>query len=579
MPQVARARWPAAVLCAAWVVAFSWDEPRGVLVAVPFVLVGALLLPRRLGAGVALVVAAGFVTLLAGASWGNVDMMVPLGVTLFALGRVADRWQHGLLAVGLSAVGSAMREGLAADKLAITLMLFGAMWGFGLVVRRRALQAHAAVAAVAALAEQDPALTGARRAVEERSRLANEALFALRTAIVGMRSLARDAARSLEPHIVRDVHERGTVAVDELRELLGLLREPAGSPPEEPGTATARPARRYHPPRTAPAVACLLLAAVSAVLAVSPPTVPESLLPVAATYVVAAWAVAARPSPFAWTCLAALTATGIWLSTAYGPRGAGFVLFVVGVAALAGLAWSERDRILRDAERRTGHLQARLDEATSTAVRAERLRLARELHDVASHSVGAMVLQAGAAGALRVRDPERARAALRTVVATGDGALRDVDEMLATLDTGEFGQAARAYAGPGRLRGALEGLAARLREGGMALRMDLGELPDSPALTATTYRVAHEGLANALRHAPGAAVEVVATRDGDSYVVRVSDNGAGTSAASGTGFGLAGLRERVLACDGTFAAGPAPEGGFLLEARLPVDGGRSQEPA
>ncbi len=574
MPQVERVRWPVAVLCAAWVVGFSWDEPRAVLLAVPFVLVGVLLLPRRVEIGTALVVMAGFVTLLTGAGWGNVEMIVPLAVALFALGRATGRWVHGLVAVALSAVGSALREGFALEKIAVTLLLYGTIWAFGVIVRRRAERAHAAVSRAALLAGQDPAMTGARLAVEERSRLAEQAIFALRTAIVGMRSTARQAAVDLDKSVIREVHERGAVAVDELRALLGLLREPTPPLVDEPDVGRARRAPRI-PAGTFVALACLALAAASIVVAASPPVVPETLLPGAAAYAIAAWTVAVRPTRLAWSSLGVLTGAGIWLSTVYGPRGTGFVLFVIGAAALAGLAWSERDRILRDAEQRSGRLQARLDEATATAVRAERLRLARELHDVASHSVGAMVLQAGAAGALRSGDPEGARAALQTVVETGDGALLDVDEMLATLDAGEFGQAARAYAGPGRLRTALEHLVATMREGGMSISTELGALPTSPALTATTYRVAHEGLVNASRHAPGQVVAIATTFENGSYVVRVTDDGPGVSRARGAGFGLAGLRERVLACDGSFTAGPAPDGGFRIEVRLPADGVRS----
>jgi signal transduction histidine kinase len=152
----------------------------------------------------------------------------------------------------------------------------------------------------------------------------------------------------------------------------------------------------------------------------------------------------------------------------------------------------------------------------------------------------------------------------------GDDALREVDEMLAALDAGEFGEAARAYAEPGRLATALEDLVAAMRARGLRVRARLGELPRSPALTATTYRVAHEGLANAMRHAPGAQVELVVERGDDGYVVRVSDDGPGTSDLRGAGFGLDGLSERVAACEGSFRAGPGAQGGFLVEAVLPV---------
>lgn len=565
-------RWPLALGSLTWFLAFSWDEPPGVLLAAPLVLLGLVQLPRRTRLGSALVLAAGFVTLAAGGSWGNLDMVAPLAVVLFAVGRAAPLWADGVAVVLLGSLGNAMREGLTLYRLTITCVLFGTVWGFGVVVRRRALRAHAAVSRATLLARQDPALAGARLAVEERTRLAEAAIFALRSAVVGMRARAREASGGLDAALVREVHESGTVAVDVLRELLGLLREPTKELPEPVAADDDRTARVWERMGRAAPFACLALSALTVLLALNPPEVPESLFPVAATYLVVAWAIATQPSRAGWACVAVLAGTGAWLGTTYGPRGTGFILFVIGAAVVMGLTWSERDRILRDAQQRTGRLQARLDEATARAVRAERLRLARELHDVASHSVGAMVMQAGAARALRSRDPQAAREALRTVVSTGDRALRDVDEMLATLDAGEFGRVTRAYARPGRLREALDALVAQMRADGMTLRVTFEALPTSPALTATTFRIVQESLVNAQRHAPGQEVDVMAQRQDEHYVVRVTNGPAlGSPHALGAGFGLAGLRERVHACDGTFTAGPTSGGGFEVEARLPLD--------
>lgn len=187
-----------------------------------------------------------------------------------------------------------------------------------------------------------------------------------------------------------------------------------------------------------------------------------------------------------------------------------------------------------------------------------------------------MVLQAGAAAALLERDPAAARRALRTVDETGESALREVDEMLAALDAGELDDAVRSYAEPGRLRLAIEDLVRRTAAAGTRVTATLHDLPTSPALTAVTFRVVHEGVMNAARHAPGARVEIVTRLTAGGYVVRVSDDGGGTSTRPGTGYGLAGLRERVLACGGTLEAGPGPERGFVLEARLPVG---PQEPS
>src|SRR5690606_2277717 len=273
------------------------------------------------------------------------------------LGRGVARRPLGPVAVGLAGALSAVRDGIELDKVIITLALYGTVWGFGLVVRGRAARAHAAAARVARLAGQDPTVTGALLAIEERGRLGAQAVLALRSAIVGMRDTARRAARDLDPSLVREVHERGALAVDELRELLGLLREPAvprGPESPAPGDRAGRWARST----LLLPLACLALAALSMVIATTPPVAPESLLPGACAYALAAWAVAARPSRAAWASLGVLMAAGVLLSTAYGPRGAGFVIFVIGASALAGLAWNEGDRILHEARHRAGQLQA-----------------------------------------------------------------------------------------------------------------------------------------------------------------------------------------------------------------------------
>ncbi len=169
MPHLDRASWLVAAACAAWAAAFSWDQPRWTLLAVPLVLVGVGLLPRRTKTGAAFVVAAAFVTFVTGSAWGNIDMVVPVAVAMFALGRASDRRWHGVVAVIGAAVASSLRDGLTLDKVTITVVLYGVTWVFGLVVRRRALAAFAAVARAAVLANEDPVVPH-----EDNERLARE---------------------------------------------------------------------------------------------------------------------------------------------------------------------------------------------------------------------------------------------------------------------------------------------------------------------------------------------------------------------------------------------------------------------
>lgn len=616
MQRIELARWSVAGVAGAWVAGFNWSEPRGTILAVPLVVAGVAALPRAPRTGAALVVTAGLITLAAGTSWGNVDMVLPFAITLFAVGRAEERTWPGSFAILLTTLCSALRDGFTVNKFAVTIVLHAGMWFYGVVVRRRALGAYQAVAEGRSLALEDPAEVSSHLAVEERSRLANEALFVLRAAIIRMGTAAREAASGLDPDVVHEVHDRGASAVEELRQLLGLLREPEshtstsdrlapvprwradvalaaglavfltmvlvvtrdqthsfGGMVLYAGTVVAMALRR-----TVPAVACSVSTFASIVAALDPPTTPDTLLPAAAGYALLTWTVTSRTAGRAWICLGLLAMSGLWVSTAYGPRGVGFVLLIFAATALVGHAWSEHDKILREAENRSERIQERLDQDTKVAVRAERLRLARELHDLASHSVGAMVLQAGAARVLCERDPAAARAALRTVITTGDEALSDVDELLVALDSGDLGTATRSYAHPGQLRTVLEELVDGMLVAGMDVEAYFGELPQSPALAATTFRVVQEGLTNAARYAPGAAVKVTVTQDQGDYVVCVSDNGCETRGAMGSGFGIAGLRERVEACAGRFTAGARSDRGFLVEARLPMSGGRMEFP-
>jgi signal transduction histidine kinase len=210
-------------------------------------------------------------------------------------------------------------------------------------------------------------------------------------------------------------------------------------------------------------------------------------------------------------------------------------------------------------------------------VQEERLRLARDLHDVVSSAVGVMVLQAGAALAQRDRDPERAARAVSEVLSAGTAALTELDALAGLLDAHADGGDRAVTDG---LHPSLQALAARLGAGGLDVRLHTcGELPQGAEDVTVAYRVVQEALTNAARHAPGSHVRVLLEATGPDLLVTVHDDGnpdgnhEGTGATppgAGAGFGLVGLTERVRARGGSVAAGPAPGGGFLLTARLPV---------
>ncbi|BCY11441.1 sensor histidine kinase [Actinoplanes sp. L3-i22] len=186
----------------------------------------------------------------------------------------------------------------------------------------------------------------------------------------------------------------------------------------------------------------------------------------------------------------------------------------------------------------------------------ERTRIARELHDVVTHHVTAMVVQAEAARYLTAA-PERLDGALTAVSGAGRQAITDLRHLLDLLDPGHGGE--------------LRALVEQTRRAGQPV--DLVERGGPPGgADVTVYRVAREGLTNALKYDHGARTSVIVHYRAEEIDVRISTDGTGSSSASpgGGGRGLTGLRERVGTLGGDFSAGPAAGGGFLVTARIPV---------
>lgn len=198
------------------------------------------------------------------------------------------------------------------------------------------------------------------------------------------------------------------------------------------------------------------------------------------------------------------------------------------------------------------------------AVRNERARIAAELHDIVGHSLSVMVVQAQAGQRLTGSDPEAAQRALAAIAESARQGQDDLRRLVALLGGEDVERPDLALIGEVVERAARSGLAVSCRFEG-----DHGATP--PATAQLAFRVVQEALTNALRYAPGAAVQVVVRADGDALVVRVSDDGAQRAPAgiAGTGRGLTGLRERVQEIGGSLAAGLAPAGGWAVEARLP----------
>jgi signal transduction histidine kinase len=196
----------------------------------------------------------------------------------------------------------------------------------------------------------------------------------------------------------------------------------------------------------------------------------------------------------------------------------------------------------------------------------ERLRIARDVHDVVAHAMVEINVQAGVAAHLIDRDPAQARSALRHIKAASGEALSDLRATLGVLRGGE-GAPVEPAAGVKDL----EALGAGLRAAGVTVTFAVDPLPAGAAgLQAVVYRIVQEALTNVLRHANATEVTVRVGRAGEAIDVEVRDDGTGTAGAGGAGQGLRGMRERAAAAGGTVDYGPVPDGGWRVAARLPA---------
>lgn len=222
-------------------------------------------------------------------------------------------------------------------------------------------------------------------------------------------------------------------------------------------------------------------------------------------------------------------------------------------------------------EELTAQLEHERERTAVLAVAAERVAIARELHDVVSHGVGAMAVQAAGARRILDHDPERAREALATIESTGREAMAEL-QRLVTLLRGP--DPATTSTPPGLDQ--LAALAERLRGSGFEVRFT--EVGERPAVTAaealTVVRVLQEALTNAVTHAPGGRVDATVAYDAAQVSIAVRNTAGTAPAVPGTGHGLIGLRERVGMFGGTLTHGPTRGGGYAVEAVLPIGAAR-----
>ena len=314
--------------------------------------------------------------------------------------------------------------------------------------------------------------------------------------------------------------------------------------------------RRTHPVVALAVSTAIVLAGV----ALGVPSVGSEFAPLAAAYAVGAFAPASRH------VVAAVAAAALGLARAApavstGLEGPGPVERVLSALAVFGLAVL-LGRVVR------GRRDLAL-ERTQAAVREERTRIARELHDVVAHHVGAMVIQAGAARRVLDQRPDTAREALEDIERAGREALEAMPALLGALRD-EHAEPDREPAVSLRR---LDELVDRARGMGLTVcvRTEGPERPLPAGVDLSAYRVVQEALTNAAKHAGPARVDIVVRYEAEGLTVTVEDDGRGPADSfAERGHGLLGMRERTALLGGDLRAGARPGGGFLVQARFPT---------
>ncbi|MFJ6673148.1 sensor histidine kinase [Actinosynnema sp. NPDC091369] len=253
--------------------------------------------------------------------------------------------------------------------------------------------------------------------------------------------------------------------------------------------------------------------------------------------------------------------------------GIGFnVLFFLSAYFFGEMAWVSARR-QAELEHRAEQLRRSQEQNTRGAIVAERVRIARDLHDVVAHHVSVMGVQAGAARRVLDRDPDLARDALRTVEETARTAIGELRGLLGVLraDQEDVPATGGETSSPGLDQ--LPELAEQARSAGLDVAHGVyGEprpVPEGVALS--VYRIVQESLTNVVKHADARKADVRVRFLENSLEVEVADDGRGRAGASGgAGFGLVGMRERVAVHGGELEAGPRRDAGYRVRARFPA---------
>jgi signal transduction histidine kinase len=242
-------------------------------------------------------------------------------------------------------------------------------------------------------------------------------------------------------------------------------------------------------------------------------------------------------------------------------------MLLVAPVWLAGTAMRRREQQAAASAERA----ERLERDRETALRAERARIARELHDVVTHSVSVMVLQSGAAREIMSRDDSRSRALLESVEASGRQALDELRRLLGLLSDHDT----NAPLSPQPAVTEIPALIDHVRQAGVAVELCVEGQPCviSSGVAVAAYRIVQEALTNVLKHAGGAPSRVVLRWADAALELEILDRGPRQEIVARDGRGLAGMRERTAMYGGTFEAHPGADRGYVVRARIPLEPG------
>jgi signal transduction histidine kinase len=298
------------------------------------------------------------------------------------------------------------------------------------------------------------------------------------------------------------------------------------------------------------------------------------IAPILALYAVASQVSARRAAVAAVATLAVL----MTVTAANNPfgriSGGGFdiIPFMVAAALFAGIAVANRRAYVAS-------IQDRAEQDARRRIDEERLRIARELHDVVAHTMATINVQAGVAAHVLPTKPEAAADALAAIKTASKEGLRELRAILNLLRQADDADPVQPAPGLAQLDALVEGT----RRAGLPITLTVtgAPYPLPAAVDLAAYRIVQESLTNVIRHAGPAAATVSVSYHPHELGIDVTDTGHGPPASAGStaGHGQAGMRERAASVGGTVQAGPRPGGGYQVAARLPVDGARLPGPS